>query len=125
MGVVISVLLGFASSSKALSSLGSTVSTICSFLSTYYVCTAVANLAGRLSDAEMNARALSARRMLMIVYIAGIVMGLIANIIYWVSDSQTVVIVASVLVLVAAILDVISYILYLRMLGRAKLSLER
>ena len=125
MGVVISVLLGFASSSKALSSLGSTVSTICSFLSTYYVCTAVANLAGRLSDAEMNARALSARRMLMIVYIAGIVMGLIANIIYWVSDSQTIVIVASVLVLVAAILDVISYILYLKMLGRAKLSLER
>ena len=124
MGVIISVLLGFASSNKALSSIGSKVSTVCSFLSTYYVCTAVANLAGRLSDAEMNARALRARRMLMIVYIAGIVMGLIAIILNWVGDSQTIVVFAAALLLISAVLDVVSTILYLKMLSRAKLSLE-
>ena len=108
--------LGAAKEGSLLKNLGETVSSICRFLCTWYVCTAVISLADRMGDAEMSAKALKARKMLMTVWILSIVLEVISVLLGALGASDVLNVVSAILGLVAIVVSIIAYILYLKML---------
>ena len=124
VGIVASALLGLAKEGSTLKDLGNTVSSICSFLSTWYVCTAIISLAGRLGNSEMGEQGLKARKMLMTVWIIGIVLDVLVIIFGLLGASTGLAVLVSVLGLAAAVVEIIAYILYLKLLSKARVMLE-
>ncbi len=125
VGIVASALLALAgtSSESLLGSLGDTLTNICSFLTTYFVCTALIALADRLGNGEMRERGRKARSLLTTVYVIGIVLGVLGAV-FERSRSAAVGVVAAVILLVSAVLDVVAYVLYLKLLSKARTMLE-
>ncbi len=123
VGIIASVVVGFARSDGFLSSMGQTISNICSFLTTFFVCTAIIHLAERLGDGVMREKGLRARSLLMIVYILGIVLGVLGTV-FQSTESAGIGVAAAVIMLVAAVLDVVAYLLYLGLLKKARKMLE-
>jgi hypothetical protein len=124
VGIIASALLGLAKEGSLLSDLGNTISNVCSFLSTWYVCTAFINLAGRLGNVEMGEKGLKARKMLMTVWIIGIILSILGVVFNLVGGSTVIAVVAALLVLAAAVVEIIAYVLYLKLLSKARVMLE-
>ncbi len=124
VGIVASILLGFAKEGSFLSSIGDNVSDICKFLVTWFVCTGIVTLADKLGDAEMSERGLKARKYLMVSWILKIALTIIGDI-FEASQSTGVAVVAFILVLIAAVIEVVVYILYLKLLSKATVMLQK
>ena len=125
VGIIASIVLGAAKEGSLLKDLGETVSSICRFLCTWYVCTAVISLADRMGDAEMSAKALKARKMLMTVWILSIVLEVISVLLGALGASDVLNVVSAILGLVAIVVSIIAYILYLKMLSASRTMLQR
>jgi drug/metabolite transporter (DMT)-like permease len=124
VGILASILLGFAKEGTVLKELGETVSNICNFLSTYFVCTAIINLANTLNNNDMANRGLSARKAVMAVWIITIVLDIAGAGFTAASGNNTIAIIATVIGIAAAIFEIVAYILYLKLLSRARTMLE-
>ncbi len=122
VGIIASIALSFAPQDSYLKDCGGTVSNICSFLSTYFVCSAIINLAQSLGNNEMSDRGLTARKLLMVVWIVSIVLEIVP-IITRAIGSLSLGIAALVISLVAYIFRIVVYILYLKLLSRARTML--
>ena len=124
LGIVASVVIGFANS-KSLESLGNagtTLSSICSFLAQYYIITAIVNLAQKLADKDMETRGLKTRKALMIVWFASIALDVVQ---IFVNTNETMKMVAAILSLAAAVIAIVAYVLYLKLLSKARVMLEK
>ena len=121
VGIIASLLLGFAKSGSFLSGLGDTLNQICSFLCTWYVCSAIINLAKSLQNAEMEQKGLSARKLLMTTWCFTIVLNVLGTVL---KSSVALSVISGLILLVAAVVRIIAYILYLKLLSESRAMLE-
>ena len=122
VGIVASVVLGVGKGGGVLSNAGETLSSICSFLAQYYIITAIIALAKRLGDSEMEAKGLSTRKLIMIVWIIKIVLEVIE---IFVDRSAALAVIGGIIGIVAAVIAIIGYVMYLKLLSKARVMLER
>lgn len=101
---------------KTLNKWMDTALTICSMFASYYVLTGIANLAEKMSDAATKALALKSRTLVEGSFCATALFKLIISI-FKIQDGSTI---STILAVVALLLELVSYILYLRALSKGK-----
>ena len=116
IGIVASAVVGGFSSNGVVSGLANTVSTICEFLVSYYVCTGIINLAAILKDDAVGEKGKKTRSLLMIVWICSAVLKALSAIL---SAGF-----GTVLGIFAGILSIVAYIMYLGLLKNAAVMLK-
>lgn len=123
-GIIGSIVLGFADSDSILHDLGDIISDISSFLITFFVCTGIINLADKLGNKIMKEKGINARKMLLAVWILGIILAIVSTVFDLAGKSDAVAIFGAVIALAAGIIQIIAYILYLKLLSKARTMLE-
>ena len=121
VGIIASAVIGVAKSGSFLGDAGQTVSSICSFLAQYFITTALIVLAQKLGDGEMAAKGDSTRKALMVVWVIKILLEIVD---IFVGRNEIVDTASAVLALISAIVGIIAYIMYLRLLSKARFMLE-
>ena len=116
LGIVASAISAIWSTNAGLVKWMDTALTIFSMLASYYVLTGIANLADQYPDPDTKALALKSRTLVEGAFCATAVFKLIINI-FKIQDGSTLYIILSV---VALLLELVSYILYLRALSKGK-----
>jgi hypothetical protein len=116
LGVVASAISAIWSNNETLNKWMDTALTICSMFASYYVLTGIANLAEKMSDAATKALALKSRTLVEGSFCATALFKLIISI-FKIQDGSTI---STILAVVALLLELVSYILYLRALSKGK-----
>ena len=121
LGVVASAISAIWSNNETLNKWMDTALTICSMFASYYVLTGIANLAEKMSDAATKALALKSRTLVEGSFCATALFKLIISI-FKIQDGSTI---STILAVVALLLELVSYILYLRALSKGKKMLAK
>ena len=121
LGVVASAISAIWSNNETLNKWMDTAITICSMFASYYVLTGIANLAEKMSDAATKALALKSRTLVEGSFCATALFKLIISI-FKIQDGSTI---STILAVVALLLELVSYILYLRALNKGKQMLAK
>ena len=121
LGVVASAISAIWSNNETLNKWMDTAITICSMFASYYVLTGIANLAEKMSDAATKALALKSRTLVEGSFCATALFKLIISI-FKIQNGSTI---STILAVVALLLELVSYILYLRALSKGKKMLAR
>ena len=121
LGIVASVISSIWSGNQGLVKWMDTVLTICSLFASYYVLTGIANLAEQYPDEATKALALKSRTLLEGTFCATAIFKLIINI-FKIQDGSTI---YTILSIIALVLELVSYILYLRALSKGKKMLAK
>jgi len=121
LGVVASAVSAIWSNNETLNKWMDTAITICSMFASYYVLTGIANLAEKMSDAATKAVALKSRTLVEGSFCATALFKLIISI-FKIQDGSTI---STILAVVALLLELVSYILYLRALSKGKKMLAK
>ena len=116
LGIAASVVQVIWSKNQGLVKWMDTLTTIFSMFATYYVLTGIANLAEKLSDSATKALALKSRTLVEGTFCATAIFKLIINI-FKIQETSTIYLIISI---VALVLELVSYILYLRALSKGK-----
>ena len=116
LGVVASAISAIWSNNETLNKWMDTLTTIFSMFASYYVLTGIANLAEKMSDAATKALALKSRTLVEGSFCATALFKLIISI-FKIQDGSTI---STILAVVALLLELVSYILYLRALSKGK-----
>ena len=116
LGIVASAISAIWSNNETLNKWMDTALTICSMFASYYVLTGIANLAEKMSDAATKAVALKSRTLVEGSFCATALFKLIISI-FKIQDGSTI---STILAVVALLLELVSYILYLRALSKGK-----
>lgn len=119
VGIVLSIVVGATKEGTLIHTLGESLSNICNLLVNYLVATALLNLANRLGDAAVAQKAKTVRTLLTAVWIIALVLQVIGN--TFTAKAGTI---AFILVLIASVIEIIAYIIYLVLLGKARRMLE-
>ena len=122
VGIIAGLVIGLAKAGGILSDAGETVSSICSFLAQYFIISAIIVLAQRLGDAKMETKGVNTRKMLMFVWVLRIIFQVID---IFVGKSDTVDVASGVLALIAAVIGIVAYVMYLGLLKKARVMLEQ
>ena len=104
----------------ALTRFADNIGNICNGLSTYFILTAVASLAGQMAEEKLKTDALKARN----IVCAGIVCVEIVKIVFELIGTQALGVI-TVLTVIAVLLQIVAYVYYLRILARSKQTLAR
>ena len=121
LGVVASAVSAIWSSNQTLNKWMDTAITIFSMLASYYVLTGIANLAEQYPDPATKALALKSRTLVEGTFCATAVFKLIINI-FKIQDGSTI---YTILSIIALVLELVSYVLYLRALSKGKKMLAK
>ena len=121
LGVVASAISAIWSNNETLNKWMDTAITICSMFASYYVLTGIANLAEKMSDAATKALALKSRTLVEGSFCATALFKLIISI-FKIQDGSTI---STILAVIALLLELVSYILYLRALSKGKKMLAK
>ena len=121
LGIVASAISAIWSTNAGLVKWMDTALTIFSMLASYYVLTGIANLADQYPDPDTKALALKSRTLVEGAFCATAVFKLIINI-FKIQDGSTI---YTILSIIALLLELVSYILYLRALSKAKKMLAK
>ena len=121
LGIVASAISAIWSTNAGLVKWMDTALTIFSMLASYYVLTGIANLADQYPDPDTKALALKSRTLVEGAFCATAVFKLIINI-FKIQDGSTI---YTILSIVALVLELVSYILYLRALSKGKKMLAK
>ena len=116
LGIVASAISAIWSNNETLNKWMDTALTICSMFASYYVLTGIANLAEKMSDAATKALALKSRTLVEGSFCATALFKLIISI-FKIQNGSTI---STILAVVALLLELVSYILYLRALSKGK-----
>ena len=116
LGIVASAISTIWSNNETLNKWMDTALTICSMFASYYVLTGIANLAEKMSDAATKAVALKSRTLVEGSFCATALFKLIISI-FKIQDGSTI---STILAVIALLLELVSYILYLRALSKGK-----
>ena len=121
LGIVASAISAIWSNNETLNKWMDTALTICSLFASYYVLTGIANLAEKMSDAATKALALKSRTLVEGSFCATALFKLIISI-FKIQEGSTI---STILAVIALLLELVSYILYLRALNKGKQMLAR
>ena len=121
LGIVASVISSIWSGNQGLVKWMDTVLTICSLFASYYVLTGIANLAEQYPDPATKALALKSRTLVEGTFCATAIFKLIINI-FKIQDGSTI---YTILSIIALVLELVSYVLYLRALSKGKKMLAK
>ena len=121
LGIVASVISSIWSGNQGLVKWMDTVLTICSMFASYYVLTGIANLAEQFPDEATKALALKSRTLVEGTFCATVIFKLIISI-FKIQDGSTI---YTILSIVALVLELVSYVLYLRALSKGKKMLAK
>ena len=121
LGIVASVISSIWSGNQGLVKWMDTVLTICSMFASYYVLTGIANLAEQFPDEATKALALKSRTLVEGTFCATAIFKLIISI-FKIQDGSTI---YTILSIVALVLELVSYVLYLRALSKGKKMLAK
>ena len=121
LGIVASAISAIWSNNETLNKWMDTALTICSLFASYYVLTGIANLAEKMSDAATKALALKSRTLVEGSFCATALFKLIINI-FKIQSGSTI---STILAVIALLLELVSYILYLRALNKGKQMLAK
>ena len=121
LGIVASAISAIWSNNETLNKWMDTALTICSMFASYYVLTGIANLAEKMSDAATKAVALKSRTLVEGSFCATALFKLIISI-FKIQNGSTIYTILSV---VALLLELVSYVLYLRALSKGKKMLAK
>ena len=116
LGIVASAVSAIWSNNETLNKWMDTALTICSMFASYYVLTGIANLAEKMSDAATKAVALKSRTLVEGSFCATALFKLIISI-FKIQNGSTI---STILAVIALLLELVSYILYLRALSKGK-----
>ena len=116
LGVVASAISAIWSNNETLNKWMDTALIICSMFASYYVLTGIANLAEKMSDAATKAVALKSRTLVEGSFCATALFKLIISI-FKIQNGSTI---STILAVIALLLELVSYILYLRALSKGK-----
>ena len=116
LGIVASAISAIWSNNETLNKWMDTALTICSMFASYYVLTGIANLAEKMSDAATKAVALKSRTLVEGSFCATALFKLIISI-FKIQNGSTI---STILAVIALLLELVSYILYLRALSKGK-----
>ena len=121
LGVVAAAISAIWSTNAGLVKWMDTLTTIFSMFASYYVLTGIANLADQIPDEATKKLALKSRTLVEGSFCATVIFKLIINI-FKIQDGSTIYTILSV---VALLLELVSYILYLRALSKGKKMLAK
>ena len=121
LGIAASAISAIWSNNETLNKWMDTALTICSMFASYYVLTGIANLAEKMSDAATKAVALKSRTLVEGSFCATALFKLIISI-FKIQNGSTI---STILAVIALLLELVSYILYLRALNKGKQMLAR
>ena len=121
LGIIVSAISAIWSDNTGLVKWMDTLTTIFSMFASYYVLTGIANLADKIPDAATKSLALKSRTLVEGSFCATAVFKLIISI-FKIQDGSTI---YTILSIVALILELVSYILYLRALSKGKQMLSK
>ena len=121
LGIVASAISAIWSNNETLNKWMDTALTICSLFASYYVLTGIANLAEKMSDAATKALALKSRTLVEGSFCATALFKLIISI-FKIQEGSTI---STILAVIALLLELVSYILYLRALAKGRKMLAR
>lgn len=121
LGIVASAISSIWSGNQGLVKWMDTVLTICSMFASYYVLTGIANLAEQFPDEATKALALKSRTLVEGTFCATAIFKLIISI-FKIQDGSTI---YTILSIIALVLELVSYILYLRALSKGKKMLAK
>ena len=121
LGVIASAVSAIWSNNAGLVKWMDTLTTIFSMFASYYVLTGIANLADQIPDEATKKLALKSRTLVEGSFCATVIFKLIINI-FKIQDGSTIYTILSV---VALLLELVSYILYLRALSKGKKMLAK
>ena len=116
LGIVASAISAIWSNNETLNKWMDTALIICSMFASYYVLTGIANLAEKMSDATTKALALKSRTLVEGSFCATALFKLIISI-FKIQNGSTI---STILAVIALLLELVSYILYLRALSKGK-----
>jgi hypothetical protein len=121
LGIIASAVSAIWSTNAGLVKWMDTLTTIFSMFASYYVLTGIANLADQIPDAATKALALKSRTLVEGSFCATVIFKLIISI-FKIQDGSTL---YTILSIVALLLELVSYILYLRALSKGKKMLAK
>ena len=121
LGIVASAISAIWSNNETLNKWMDTALTICSMFASYYILTGIANLAEKMSDAATKAVALKSRTLVEGSFCATALFKLIISI-FKIQEGSTI---STILAVIALLLELVSYILYLRALNKGKQMLAK
>ena len=121
VGIVIALVQSGFSSNTQLTSLFDTLNTICQLLISYFVIKGIMSLAGKLGKQSMVDRGSRVIKMVIAVWVVAIIAGLVGS---FFSNNESMLAVAGIMLLVAGVVSIIAYFLYLGYLSRAKKMLN-
>ena len=121
LGIVVSAISAIWSNNETLNKWMDTALIICSMFASYYVLTGIANLAEKMSDAATKAVALKSRTLVEGSFCATALFKLIISI-FKIQNGSTI---STILAVIALLLELVSYILYLRALAKGKKMLAK
>ena len=121
LGIVASAISAIWSNNETLNKWMDTALTICSLFASYFVLTGIANLAEKMSDAATKALALKSRTLVEGSFCATALFKLIISI-FKIQEGSTI---STILAVIALLLELVSYILYLRALNKGKQMLAK
>lgn len=121
VGIVIAIAQSIFANNTTVTSLLDTFTSVCEMFITIYVCKGIMSLAEQLGKKSMVERGSKVIKMVVAVWIISIVAGFIGSIF---SNNDNMLAVAGILILVAGIVSIIAYFIYLGYLSRAKKMLN-
>ena len=121
LGIVAGVVSAIWSDNTRLVKSMETCTSLCNLFASYYVLTGIANLADQMPDPETKSIVLKSRTLLEFTFCATAIFKLII-VLFYVQTGSTF---YTILGLIALVLEMVSYVLYLRALSKGKSMLAR
>ena len=121
-GIAANIVVSAFSGNATISSIGRAISNVTEILASYFICTGVINLADRLNDSAVSASGKKVRSILMGIWTASAVLNVL-TILFGTNETMKAVI--GIAAIVAVIISIVAYFLYICLLGKAKNMLAK
>ena len=117
IGIVANIVVSAFNGNATVSSIGKSVANVMEILASYYICTGVINLADRLNDRAVSASGKKVRSILMGIWIAAAILNALTTLF---GTNETMQVIIGSAAIVAGIISIVAYFLYISLLGKAK-----
>lgn len=121
-GIAANIVVSAFSGNATISSIGKTVSNVTEIMASYFICTGIINLADRLNDSAVSASGKKVRSIIMGIWTASAVLNILTTLF---GTNETMQAVIGITAIVAVIISIVAYFLYIRLLGKAKNMLAK
>lgn len=121
-GIAANIVVSAFGGNATISSIGKSFSNVTEIMASYFICTGIINLADRLNNSAVSASGKKVRSILMGIWTASAVLNIL-TILFGANETMQAVI--GITAIVAVIISIVAYFLYIRLLGKAKNMLAK